>query len=192
MQITPFERRWLVTIFDAIYPGGATPALPVGAGDVGLERFVDDLFVHTPFQPALGIRLATWVVLLCPLFVIGRPATFVGLSREDRERVLIRLSESSLWFIRELPALLKMVGALGYCALPAVQRQVGIPLLAADPSWARGEPTPGSDLRRQDAVAHAAAASALAPTSDDPRAPEPGDEDEAAAAASPANSEESV
>jgi len=173
MQITPFERRWLVTIFDAIYPGGATDALPAGAGDVGLERFVDDVFDHAPFQPALGIRLATWVILLCPLFVIGRARTFVGLSREDREQVLHKLGSSRVWALRELPALLKMVGALGYCALPAVQRQIGIPLLAADPSWARGEPTPGADLTRQDAIAHANAAAALAPASDDPRAPEP-------------------
>jgi hypothetical protein len=170
MQVTPFERRWLVAIFDAIYPGAAVDTMPIGAGEAQLEPFVDDLFVHVPFQPALGIRIATWVILLCPLFVIGRPRTFVGLDQDDRERVLTRLAESRLWFVRELPALLKMVGALGYCALPAVQRQVGIPLVAAEPSWVDGATTPLADLRGQNAILHADAASALAPAGNGPRA----------------------
>lgn len=127
MKLLSFERRWLLTILAAMYPSGADERLPVGAADVPVRSFLDDLWRHAPTETLLGVRLATWVIAWSPLFTIGRPTTFARLKDVDRVRVLERLAGSRVYAIRELAEMLKMMGAFPYAGHDAVQRAVGLP-----------------------------------------------------------------
>lgn len=139
MNLSSFERRWVAAIFEAVYPSDLEPRLMVGAARAGLEPFIDDLFARGPRATLGGIRLLTWVVvLLLPLLVLARPRTFMGLKPGDRTRMFEKLSHSNVYSLREIPSLYKMLGGLGYCALPEVQRAVGIPNAGEQPSWAPG------------------------------------------------------
>ncbi len=127
MKLLSFERRWLLTILAAMYPSGADERLPVGAADVPVRSFLDELWRYAPTETLLGVRLATWVISWSPLFTIGRPTTFARLREADRVRVLSRLASSRLYAIRELAEMLKMMGAFPYAGHEAVQRAVGLP-----------------------------------------------------------------
>jgi hypothetical protein len=124
-----FERRWLGSILEDLVPGAAR---------IPISRFVDDLLAHAPREFLLGLRLCTWLLMLCPAFVLGRLASYRGLAAEERLRVHARLRESRFYLLRELPLLFKMVGCLAYCGLPEVQAQLGIsPRDPEPPEWAR-------------------------------------------------------
>lgn len=116
----------MLVVFDAMLPSGADERVPTGARDVPMDRFLAAVMRRAPLQFALGLRVALWLVLLCPLLVIGRPRTFLGLSAADRARVLERLAASRSYAVRELPNLLKMVACLGWGSHPDVRRQVGV------------------------------------------------------------------
>ncbi len=121
MKLLTFERRWLLSVFDAIMPANASPQLPWGARDLPLERFVDDLTQISPKQFRLGLRATIWLIALSPWFVLRRATTVSGLSQAERVVLLDRLGESESYVVRELPMMLKMVVGLGYCGLPETQ-----------------------------------------------------------------------
>lgn len=137
MTFSTFERRWLLAVLDAILPSGAHPRLTLGARDLPMERFVEDLLLRAPASAGLALRACLWVVTLSPL-AHGRLRLFGSLSLEERVSILAALERSRLHLLREVPVLLKTLACLGYCGVPAVQRQVGIqPLPDAPPRWAR-------------------------------------------------------
>jgi hypothetical protein len=130
----PLERRWMRTVFDTILPAGVDERLPLGAANVPFPRLVDELFRYAPGQFLLGLRAALWVAYLSPLLWTLR--TLGGLAPERRVRHLERLAGSRVYFLREIPMLLKMVACLAYGAVPEVQSRVGLP--PADeppPAW---------------------------------------------------------
>ena len=135
-----FERRWLLRIFDAVYPR-QTPGGPAsGAADVPLEGLITDLGSHAPFDFMLGLRAATWVVTLFGPLLVGRLRRFGSLPVSERGEVLEGLAHSRLYLLREIPMLLKMVASLGYVGMPDVQRELGLSVVDSQPpSWARGE-----------------------------------------------------
>ncbi len=137
VRMLKFERRWLVRVFEELLPSGADERLAIGAADVPMGRFVDDLLAHSSVEFALGLRLCMWLVMLAPLFVLRRFRTFFGLSPSDKAMVLERLRGSSVYIVREAPMLLKTIGCLGFCGLPPVQHALGIhPIDTSPPSWA--------------------------------------------------------
>ncbi len=121
VKLLTFERRWLLSVFDAIMPANASRQLPWGAKDLPLDRFVDDLTRIAPKQFRLGLRATIWLIALSPWFVLRRATTVVGLSQAERVALLDRLSQSESYVVRELPLMLKMVVGLGYCGLPETQ-----------------------------------------------------------------------
>jgi len=136
-----FERRWLLRIFDAIYPAGTVDGLRLGASDVPLEGLLEDMVKRAPFDFVLGLRAGAWVVTLFGPLLAGRLRSFAGLSVTERGEVLESLAHSRLYLLREIPMLLKMVASLGYLGVPSVQRELGLPSVDADPpEWARSKP----------------------------------------------------
>jgi hypothetical protein len=135
MKWLSFERRALHALFDTMLPSGAHPRVPLGARDVPMERFVDDLLAQTAPRFLLGLRASLWVIVLSPLLVLGRPRTFLGLSPANRLLLLDRLRAHPRYFVRETINVVKAVACLGYCALPSVRAQVGMEG-AEMPSWA--------------------------------------------------------
>lgn len=135
-----FERRWLVRVFEALIPSGADARMPFGAADAPMGAFVDDLLARAPLEFVLGLRATLWLIMLAPLFLLGRPKTFLSLDAGARDDVLARLGESSIYLVREAPLLFKTIGCLGFCGLPAVHRKLGIhPTDDEPPAWARGD-----------------------------------------------------
>jgi hypothetical protein len=135
MQFRSFERRWLLAVLAAILPAGAHPRLSLGARDLPLGRFVDDLLLRAPLLAVIGLRASLWVVTLAPL-ARGRLRLFPALAPDEQIALLDALSRSPVHLLREVPVLLKTLACLGYCGMPEVQRQVGItPVAAAPPPW---------------------------------------------------------
>jgi hypothetical protein len=137
LRMLRFERRWLVRVFEELLPGGADARLPIGAADVPMDRFVEDLLAHAPLEFTVGLRLCLWIVVLGPIFVARRFRTFFRISPSERMLVLERLSASEVYLVREAPILLKTIACLGFCGLPAVQQSLGIhPTDPSPPTWA--------------------------------------------------------
>ncbi|MFW5925170.1 MAG: hypothetical protein ACOCV4_03330 [Myxococcota bacterium] len=137
MRLRRFEERWMRLLFDAILPVDADPRLSSRAGDAPVGPLVDDLFRSAPGQFLLGLRAAIWVAYGSAL--VFRLRTFRQLTREERAQHLERLEGSRLYFLREIPMLLKMVASLAYGALPQVQAAAGLPPAGEPaPEWARG------------------------------------------------------
>ncbi len=129
-----FERRWLLVVLDAILPAQADARLTLGARDVPMDRFLDDLLRRAPPLAVIGVRASLWVAWLGPL-LRGRLG-FGALAGEERVAWLETLARSPIHLIREVPVLLKTLACLGYCGVPEVQRQAGIsPVAATPPRW---------------------------------------------------------
>ncbi|MFO0568709.1 MAG: hypothetical protein U0263_23810 [Polyangiaceae bacterium] len=133
-----FERHALSLVWSTIFPSGTEAGIELGAADVGLDAFLDELLAHAPARVSFGLRVSLWLVaFLCPLFVLGRFATFSGLSGEERLELLERLQRSDVYLLRELPTFFKMLGALGYGGLPVVHAALGIRVRDDEPPpWA--------------------------------------------------------
>lgn len=137
MRLARFERRWLLTIFDAIAPGPDDGGLPVSGGDGAVGRFVDDLMVRAPLEPRIGLRAALWLVTLGPLVWRLRLRPFGRLPRAERTAFLDALAASRVYTLREIPTLMKMMLCMGLFALPSAQRALGAAAEDADrPAWA--------------------------------------------------------
>lgn len=127
MRLLPFERRWMLTVFDAIYSGGLT-SLPWKASEMRTTRaFVLDVFRVGPPVTMLGMRAALWLVyLLTPLLAFALPVPLGLLSETRRSEALEKVSNSRIYALRELPTLFKMLGSMAYCSSAEVQRAVGM------------------------------------------------------------------
>ncbi len=90
-----------------------------------VEAFFADVFAKVPKVTSVGIRAAIWVVAFAPFFVIGRPRTIAGLSPADRERVIVRLSDSRFYLVRQLVLILKTFAALLYTQAIEVREKIG-------------------------------------------------------------------
>lgn len=136
MRLAAFERRWLRALCEAMLPSGVRQDLP-GAADVPLERFFDEFFARAPFETAFGVRALTWVLTWMPLG--WRLRRFGRLSPRDQVRFLELLDGSSVYVLREMPGLIKLVAALAWCAQPEVQRALGVSRVdTSPPDWAVG------------------------------------------------------
>jgi hypothetical protein len=141
LRLLRFERRWLVRVCETILPPGDGPDLPRGAAAVPMGRFVDDFVVHAPLLSMLGLRAALWMLMLAPVFLLGRCQAFLDLPHGERVTLLDRLRRSNSYLVRESMLLIKLVACLGFCGLAAVQEPLGIyPTDETPPTWARKAP----------------------------------------------------
>jgi hypothetical protein len=135
-RLSNYERRLLLDLLVSLMPSG-DPAMPIGAADVPLGRFIDDLLDSAPLQFVAGVRACLWIVVLSPLFVLRRFSTFFGLEPGEQVQCLRKLRDNPIYVVREIPTLLKTIGCLGLCGLPHVQHRLGIhPIDATPPRWA--------------------------------------------------------
>jgi hypothetical protein len=138
LRMFRFERRWLLRIFETIFPGAIAPQLPKGAADMPLGRFIDDFAVHAPLQALAGLRVGIWMVMLAPVFILGRARSFLGLSAAEQVLLLDRMRRSRRYLVREALLFVKTVACLGFCGLATVQEPLGIhPTDETPPAWAR-------------------------------------------------------
>ena len=136
-MLLSMERRRLVTLMEVILPPGEGQAVPEGARAAPLRAFVDDLCAHAPALFLWGVRASLWLLWYAPLWTLTRFATLPSMRPDAAEAVLVRVSQSPLFALRELAALLKMVTTMAALAMPDVQRRLGVsPVEATPPDWA--------------------------------------------------------
>jgi hypothetical protein len=124
-----------------------------------IEAYLERTFQAIPLEPAVGIRIAIWIVALAPLFVLGRVVTIHGLSKPDREKVVARLVMSPIYAVRQLVIALKAVAALLYASDREVRTAMLAPkqappiALSRKPEKTPSVPPPGSKGGHRVAVA---------------------------------------
>lgn len=124
MRLFAFERRWLLQVFHLILP--RSRFFPIGAQDIPMHRFLDDLLNRAPLSFVFGLRFALLALILYPLFSARRPRLLFSLSIEDQENTIEMMARSPFYLVREMPVLLKMTACLGFFGMPEVQRAMGI------------------------------------------------------------------
>ena len=124
MSLMKFEHRWAESVFDGMFPANVDPRIPLGARDADMVGLFEDARAAVPPRVALGLRLALWLVALAPLFTIGKLVTIGALAGADRERVLLALLSSPLYFVRQLTLLLKAFGAFFFLSAPGVREAI--------------------------------------------------------------------
>lgn len=126
MKLFRFETTWLVAIFEAILPRSGTLDGVPGADRMPLRAFLDDFFEHAPPSSSIGVRLAAWAVQFLALFVVSGFRVFTAHGRDKQVAVLEALSASRIYYIRELPMLLKTIAFFGWEQSPDVQHALGV------------------------------------------------------------------
>jgi len=126
MNLTKLEITWAEAAMGAIFPGSRDAGLTdIRAMD--LRGFLAQVMATVPFQAALGLRLAVWIVALAPLFVLRRFATIAGLDQAGREKVIEKLLANRSYAVRSLVMILKTIGALLYAGDDAVRARMNAP-----------------------------------------------------------------
>lgn len=123
MTLSKVETRWAEAAMGAIFPGSNDAGMADIRG-MDVSGFLAEVMHGVPFQAALGLRLAIWLVALAPLFVIGRFATIAGLGQGDRERVVASLVAHRSYALRSLVLILKTMGALLWAGDDAVRARM--------------------------------------------------------------------
>jgi hypothetical protein len=131
-----FEVRWARVEFDTIFPGASDAGL-VSMDAMDVEAFVRTTAAHVPAKAAFGLRIAIWLAMFAPLFVLRRFKTLAGLDRADREKVITRLLANDSYAIRSLTLILKTIGALLYAGDPSVRARMHAKPVAEAPSGER-------------------------------------------------------
>jgi hypothetical protein len=126
MNLTKLETTWAEAAMGAIFPGSRDAGLTdIRAMD--LRGFLAQVMATVPFQAALGLRLAVWIVALAPLFVLRRFATIAGLDQAGREKVIEKLLVNRSYAVRSLVMILKTIGALLYAGDDVVRARMNAP-----------------------------------------------------------------
>jgi hypothetical protein len=126
MKFFQFEIRWFGDILRAMLPPGGEDSLVTAPPHSAIIRsFVRDFGDRSPFDTAIGLRLAIWVVTLAPLFWRLKLKTFGKLDEHEQLELLHSMGGSNIYFIREIPTLLKMMGSFALFSPPATHQQLG-------------------------------------------------------------------
>jgi hypothetical protein len=112
MRLFDFELRWARAACDALFPED-TP-LPHGLARMKPEEALGAIIASAPFEPALGLRIAVWLLALAPFWLLKRPRTIVGATSEERQRVYAGVLASPVYFVRQLGVAFKATVALLY------------------------------------------------------------------------------
>ena len=107
-----------------------------------MRRFLDNVAARAPLDAVLGLRAATFIIFWFGALFIGRIGSFAALDTSRRLAVLDRMAHHPVYLVRELPMLMKTMGAMGYGGVPLIQQQVGVTRIdASPPDWADGSRT---------------------------------------------------
>lgn len=133
----PLSKRELATAraaFAGLFPRGAHPGIPVGMEDVDTDAPLQALMRAAPTRAVWGVRVALILCALAPVVFLGRAHLLANVDTDTKTRVMRLLLASSLYPVRQLAMLLKMMGALVFGCVPEVRsvmvdgRQINAPL----------------------------------------------------------------
>ncbi|MFI5715675.1 GMC family oxidoreductase N-terminal domain-containing protein [Nocardia sp. NPDC051750] len=147
MKPTDKQRAALEMICDTFLPG-EEPALP-SASELGAVDTVFELLARNPREAEtkqLAMLLDLWNAPLTGLLTGWGPRRYSALSRQDRERALLRLGSSRIGAVRAVFQALKQASLLAYNVTPGptgfnpLWKQIGYPGIPG-PLPAAPEPT---------------------------------------------------
>jgi hypothetical protein len=168
MKLAAFEKRAARAALCAIFPADGDPRISEPVAKMDLESFFDYAVSGPPFVPAMGYRITVWILMLAPIFVLGRLKTIASCTPDEADEVVAACVASRVYFIRQLVVFFKAFGALYYFTSPRVRDQVlghDRPALAAKPDASSGDDAKAAktaqelvQLRRPNAVTAATGA----------------------------------
>jgi hypothetical protein len=118
--MTRWEQGWASEVLNAFTLEGA-PGLNVAPGEVDYVGTFSRMRRGSTALAALGLRLALWMVVLAPLWFLGRVGTFSALALRDRTELLARLLSHHSFVVRELTLLLKLSAAMALLGTASVR-----------------------------------------------------------------------
>jgi hypothetical protein len=117
-----FEQRWTHIVMTG-FAGSSDGFRPDDDVDYvdGAKRFMS----AASDKACLGLRFAVVLALTSPIWMCGRMSTLTGLSPVDRSLVLDRMGRHSVFFVRELCLLLKLVACMAIFRSAAARERSG-------------------------------------------------------------------
>jgi hypothetical protein len=120
-------------VLDTLLPSQAHPQLPCGVFDAGFDSFYQDFAVTGNAGLRQGFRLGLFAAIWISPLLIGRIPPITLYQRETRERALAAMETSSIYALRQMMVMLKIVVSLCYGANRTVRDAVGYPRQHDDP-----------------------------------------------------------
>lgn len=117
-----FEKKWARDVLGGFAPVGG-PGFAPRPGEVDYGDAAQRMMRATTRRAAFGLRIALWIAVWAPLWLLGRLETFSALSLEKRSEVLRRLLSHRLYVVRELTLFLKMTACMALFGLPALRQR---------------------------------------------------------------------
>jgi hypothetical protein len=114
MKLTTLERRWVHSIYEAMYPADSDPRLPIGIRSLDIDGHLDRIAEGWTWMAFWSLRAGIWMVALAPILILGKFKTASSLSSADQVRVLNRLYASNIYEVRQLVVLLKLSAGFLY------------------------------------------------------------------------------
>jgi hypothetical protein len=124
MKFTKLERRWAADVLSGFAPPSG-PGLVPRAGEVDWVDVVTRIHAASTPLARLGSRLALWIAVFAPLWMCGRLALMGSLPLEERARIINRLLEHRVYFVRELTVLLKIAASFALLGCASVRARSG-------------------------------------------------------------------
>jgi hypothetical protein len=121
-MLSGFERRWVETVARSLVPRGTLDGV---TDDIDIGGAYDWELRHSPWYAALALRAALWLVWFSPLWRLGRPHWFGGISVEDRAALLEKLLNAQPYLLRMPVVLLKLTLLQAALGDERVLRRIG-------------------------------------------------------------------
>jgi len=118
--MTRWEQAWASDVLKAFTLDGA-PGLNVAPGEVDYLGAFSRMRRGSTALAAFGLRIALWMVILAPLWLLGRIGTFSALAVRERTELLAHLLSHRSFVVRELALLLKLTAAMALLGTASVR-----------------------------------------------------------------------
>ena len=111
MTMTRVERRWLSVVLSSFIDPGAG-GFTLALGEVDFVAGATRMYNASGALAQVGMRASLLVVMLSPLFMLGRLSSFASLAPADRSALLARFCGSDSMLLRGMGMLLKLAASM--------------------------------------------------------------------------------
>jgi hypothetical protein len=111
MTMTRVERRWLSIVLPSFLDPTAG-GFRLSPGEVDFAAGGSAMYAASSALGRLGMRASLLMVMLSPLFILGRAASFASLGPSQRSEVLARICTHRLFVLRGMGVLLKLASSM--------------------------------------------------------------------------------
>jgi hypothetical protein len=115
-----FERRWAIKVLEGFAPVEG-PGLAPAEGEVDYLEAMLTMTRASTRVAALGFRIALWITVFSPVFVLGKLRLLPSLDRTARSELLVRLLGHRIFLVRELCLLMKMCACMAIFRVPSLR-----------------------------------------------------------------------